>query len=45
MNFAASIAERAILVDNGQIIADEPVKKMLYNTELMDKHGLEIATI
>ena len=45
MNFAASISERAILVDNGQIIADEPTKKLLYNSELMNKHGLEIATI
>ena len=45
MNFAASIAQRAILVDNGRIIADEPANKMLYNAELMDKHGLEVATI
>jgi cobalt/nickel transport system ATP-binding protein len=45
MNFAASIADRAILIDYGQIIADELAKTMLYNAELMNKHGLEVATI
>jgi cobalt/nickel transport system ATP-binding protein len=42
MNFAASIAERAVLLDKGRIIADGEAKKIMSDVELMTKHGLEV---
>ena len=42
MNFAASIAERAVLLDKGRIIADGEAKKIMSDVELMTKYGLEV---
>jgi cobalt/nickel transport system ATP-binding protein len=42
MNFAASIAERAVLLDKGRIIADGETKEIMSDVELMTKHGLEV---
>ena len=41
MNFAASIVERAVLLDKGRIIADGEAKEIMSDVELMTKHGLE----
>ena len=41
MNFAASVADRAILIDNGKIITDGPANKIMLDSDLMTKHGLE----
>jgi len=42
MNFAAALADRAILIDQGSIIADGQAKKIMSNSDLMTEHGLEI---
>ncbi len=42
MSFAYSVAQRAILIDQGRIIADGPVAEILSNKQLMEKHGLEV---
>jgi len=42
MNFAGEIADRAILLDKGYIIADGDAKKTMSNSELMTEHGLEV---
>jgi cobalt/nickel transport system ATP-binding protein len=42
MNFAAAIADRAVLLDNGCIIADGDVKKIMSDSKLMSEHGLEV---
>jgi cobalt/nickel transport system ATP-binding protein len=44
MNFAASIAERVVLLDKGRIIADGEAKEIMSDVELMTEHGLEVAT-
>ena len=43
MSFAASLADRAVLLDKGRIIADGEAKKIMSDAELMTEHGLEIA--
>jgi len=45
MNFAATLADRAVLLDNGCIIADGPARKIMSDSELMTKHGLEVPGI
>ena len=42
MTFAAAIAERAVLMDAGQIITDGHASKIMADKELMIEHGLEI---
>ncbi len=42
MNFAAALAERAVLLDKGRIVADGDVKKIMSDSELMTEHGLEV---
>jgi cobalt/nickel transport system ATP-binding protein len=42
MDFASRIADRAILIDNGIIIADGPALKIMLDPDLMLEHGLEI---
>jgi cobalt/nickel transport system ATP-binding protein len=42
VNFAAAIADRAVLLDNGRIIADDDAKKIMSDSELMTEHGLEV---
>jgi cobalt/nickel transport system ATP-binding protein len=43
MNFAASLADRAVLLDKGRIIADGQANKIMSNSKLMSEHGLEEA--
>jgi cobalt/nickel transport system ATP-binding protein len=42
MNFAAIIAERAVLLDHGRIIADGDAEKIMSDSKLMTQHGLEV---
>ena len=42
MDFAPRIADRAILIDNGKIIADGPALKIMLDPDLMLEHGLEV---
>ena len=42
MNFAAAIADRAILIDGGKVIADGSAKEIMSDSELMLEHGLEV---
>ncbi len=39
------ICDRTILLDNGRIIADGKTEDILTNSELLDKHGLEVPTV
>jgi cobalt/nickel transport system ATP-binding protein len=41
MRFAAALADRAVLIDDGRIIADGEAKKIMADSELMTEHGLE----
>lgn len=43
MNFAAAIADRAVLLDHGRIIADGEANVIMSDQQLMAKHGLEVA--
>ena len=42
MNFAAALADRAVLLDKGRIIADGDAKKIMSDSKLMSEHGLEV---
>jgi cobalt/nickel transport system ATP-binding protein len=42
MNFAAALADRAILLDAGRIIADGDTRKVMSDSKLMTEHGLEM---
>jgi len=42
MNFAASLADRAVLVDDGRIVADGSAEQILSNSQLMTDHKLEL---
>jgi cobalt/nickel transport system ATP-binding protein len=42
MGFAAAVAQRAILVDGGRIVADGRVAAILSDRALMEAHGLEV---
>lgn len=42
MDFAGAIADRAVLLDRGQIIADGKAEDIMSNNELMKAHGLEV---
>lgn len=42
MNFAAAIADRVVLLDNGRIIADGDAEKIMSDSKLMTDHGLEV---
>jgi len=44
MNFAAALADRAVLLDNGRIIADDEAKKIMSDSKRMTEHGLEVPT-
>jgi len=41
MDFAASIAQRAVLLDQGRVVAQGPARKLMCDAELMEDHGLE----
>lgn len=43
MNFAAALADRAVLLDKGRIIADGNAKEIMSDSKLMTEHGLEAA--
>ena len=43
MNFAAALADQAVLLDKGQIIADGEAKTIMSDAKLMAAHGLEVA--
>jgi energy-coupling factor transporter ATP-binding protein EcfA2 len=45
MNFAAALADRAVLLDKGHIIADGQAKKIMSDSKLMSEHGLEVPTV
>jgi len=45
MNFAASLCERAVLIDAGRIIADGDARKIMRDAKLMQTHGLEVPAI
>jgi len=45
MNFAAGLCERAVLMDEGRIIADGDARKIMSDAKLMQTHGLEAASI
>ncbi len=45
MNFAAALADRAILLDKGGIIADGRATKIMSDSRLMNEHGLEVPTV
>jgi len=42
MNFAAALAERAVLLDKGRIVDDGDAKKIMSDSQLMTTHGLEV---
>jgi len=43
MNFAAALADRAVLLDKGRIIADGEAQIIMSDADLMTEHGLELA--
>lgn len=45
MNFAARLCQRAILIDNGRVIADGNAKKIMTDEKLMTRHGLEVPAV
>ena len=45
MNFAASLCERAILIDQGRVIADSDAKHIMSDSQLMQTHGLEVPAV
>jgi cobalt/nickel transport system ATP-binding protein len=45
MNFAYAVADRVILVDQGQIMADDRPEVIMTQKTLMEKHGLELPAI
>ncbi len=44
MNFAARLCQRAVLIDQGRIIADGDAAKLMGDSQLMQRHGLETAS-
>jgi cobalt/nickel transport system ATP-binding protein len=42
INFAADFAERVILIDEGQKVADGDSKRVMSDDKLMASHGLEV---
>ena len=42
MNFAAALADRAVLLDEGRLIADGDAKEIMSDSKLMTGHGLEV---
>lgn len=42
MNFAAALADRAVLLDDGRIVADGNAGEIMFNSELMVAHSLEV---
>jgi len=42
MNFAIALAERAVLLNKGRIVADGDAEKIMSDSQLMAEHGLEV---
>jgi cobalt/nickel transport system ATP-binding protein len=42
LEFALDLCQRAIVLDGGKLQADGPVETILANSNLMDRHGLEV---
>jgi cobalt/nickel transport system ATP-binding protein len=42
MDFAAALADRAVLLDDSRIVAEGDAKKIMSDSELMTTHGLEV---
>ena len=42
MNFAVALADRAVLLDKGRIIAAGDAKEIMSDSKLMTEHGLEV---
>lgn len=42
MGFVWALCDRAVIIDGGQVIADGPVKKLLADKDLLERHGLEL---
>ena len=42
LDFVMDTCERAVLIDDGRIIADGPADEILRNRELLEGHGLEL---
>lgn len=45
MDFAASLCERAVLMDEGRIITNGDASKIMSDAKLMQTHGLEVAAV
>jgi len=45
MNFAYSVAEQAVLMDEGKIVADGEVDEIMFDKKLMTEHGLEVPAV
>ncbi len=45
MNFAYAIADRVVLVDQGQIVADDTPQAIMTHKLLLEEHGLELPTL
>ena len=41
MAFAYTVAQRAVLIDNGRIITEGSTEKVMTDSDLMERHGLE----
>ncbi len=39
--FVLELCERAVIIDNGKVVADEPIEKLMADEELLEAHGLE----
>ncbi len=44
VEFAAAVCPRMVLLDQGQLITDQPAAELLAQTELLLEHGLELAS-
>lgn len=42
MRLAAELCTRVIVLDKGQVMADGAMENLLYDRELMERHGLEV---
>ncbi len=42
MRLAAELCTRAVVLDSGQVVAEGTVENVLYNRDLMERHGLEV---
>ena len=42
MNFAARLCDRVVLMDKGTVIADGRAKEIMTDSQLMERHGLDV---